>query len=748
MHALGRYFGQRPALIGVTDMTALTLSRALSTIDGIGLTGSEAVRRNLIRGRKPSRRDRSFSRPLIAVLVALSLAAAGSAMTAATTDKKDTLEASMSQSAVGTQGAGASTATVDGAREAYEQLPLSFVSNEGQLDPRVRYYAQGAGFAFYFTSTSARLVLNEKDEGVALDLDFVGARAVEPQARGQLPGTVNYMIGDDPAAWHTGLATSEQVVYEDLWPGVDMVFFGEDGKLKYDFHVAPGASVDDIRLAYRGSDGVSLSRAGDMLISTPLGTLTDEAPVSFQMVGGRRVPVESAFTLDARGSSGFTLGAYDPRRTLIIDPGLDYSTYLGGSFFDSGVGIAVDGAGSAYVTGETSSANFPTTAGAFQVANAGVTGSTDVIVTKLNPTGTALAYSTYLGGSFFDSGVGIAVDGAGSAYVTGLTGSANFPTTAGAFQGAFAGSTDVFVTKLNPTGTALAYSTYLGGSSSDFDGGIAVDGAGSAYVTGQTSSANFPTTAGAFQGANAGTTDAFVTKITTVGEPATVTLDPPAAENTVGTTHTVTATVTDASGNPVPDVTVRFEVTGAVNASGSCTTDAFGQCTFTYQGPDLPGEDTITAFADGDDDGTQDPGEPSGQATKTWVLPASTAGCKVSNGGRITATNGDKATFGGNAKVSKKDAVKGQQQYQDHGPGQRMKVHSIDIDALVCNEEGTQADIFGTATIDKAGPHGFRITVEDNGEPGRGADRYQIQLDNGYDSGLQVLEGGNIQIKL
>jgi hypothetical protein len=425
-----------------------------------------------------------------------------------------------------------------------------------------------------------------------------------------------------------------------------------------------------------------------------------------------------------------------------------YSTYLGGTFFDQGLGIAVDAAGNAYVTGETSSSDFPTTLGAFDTTH---NVSVDAFVTKLNATGSApLLYSTYLGGSSGDGGNGIAVDAAGNAYVTGSTQSTDFPTTPGAFDTTFNGGPDAFVTKLNATGSApLLYSTYLGGIPVDVGSGIAVDAAGDAYVTGFTQSTNFPTTPGAFDTTFNGTNDAFVTKIEIVGLPATLTLDPPTATNDVETQHCVTATVEDAGGNPVPDVTVRFTVTGSVNTSGSATTDANGQATFCYQGPLLPGMDVITAFADTDNDNTQDAGEPMGAATKTWMLPVTTPLCEITitNGGRITALNDDRATFGGNAKSDAAGNTQGQEEYQDHGPAQPLNVHSINVLAIVCDGLGQEASIYGQATIGGAGSFFYRIKVKDLGDPGVGQDTYWILLQSGYNSGEQVLEGGNVQIR-
>lgn len=224
--------------------------------------------------------------------------------------------------------------------------------------------------------------------------------------------------------------------------------------------------------------------------------------------------------------------------------------------------------------------------------------------------------------------------------------------------------------------------------------------------------------------------------------PATLVLTPETDTNTVDDQHCVTATVRDAFGNPTPGITVRFSVAGSVATTGSVTTNAAGQATFCYTGPALPGADTITAYADTDGDSVNDADEPEDTATKTWVLPGSTAGCKVTYGGRITAANGDKATFGGNAKA---DGLNGNENYRDHGPATAMHVKSTAILAVICSADGTSASIFGTATVDGAGSFDFRIDVRDLGEPGT-SDRYRLRLSNGYDSGDQQLEGGNIQI--
>jgi hypothetical protein len=336
------------------------------------------------------------------------------------------------------------------ALDAYKKLPLSFIPNEGQTDKAVRYYAQGAGYGFFFTHRGAVLSFAEGKGrgGQALALDFQGANPhATLTAKKRLAGEVNYLVGDDPAEWQKGLQTHAELLYGGLWPGIDMTVRGGGGNLKYEFHLKPGSSVEDIRLGYRGAGGLSVGAGGQLLVQTSMGVLKDAAPVSYQLIRGERIPVKSRYVLKGDGGYGFAVGAYDPRYPLVIHPGLDYSTFLGGLDEDTGTGIAVDEEGRAYVTGLTFSADYPTTPGAFDRT---LDGSGDAFVTKLNASGSALAYSTFLGGTEDEDGSGIAVRD-GNAYVTGETSFADYPTTPGAFDRTFNGSGDAFVTKL-PTG--------------------------------------------------------------------------------------------------------------------------------------------------------------------------------------------------------------------------------------------------------------------------------------------------------
>jgi hypothetical protein len=406
--------------------------------------------------------------------------------------------------------------------ELYGKLPLSFEANEGQLDRAVQYLARGPGYGLYLTGSAVALSLRGSGErsGAVVRMELLGARRdPRPEGLDRQVTESNYFLGNDPRCWHTRVPSYGRVRFAEVYPGVDLVYHGSPGKLEYDFVVAPGADPRRIRLGFRGAESVTLGGKGELVVHTAAGDLVEAPPVVYQEDGNGRQLVPGTYVI--RGSTGgghgdfrevsFKLGNYDRRRPLILDPVLAYSTYLGGSAFDEGHGIAVDSAGNAYVTGATFSTNFPTV-NPIQPANGG---STDAFVTKINAAGTALVYSTYLGGTFDDGGSGIAVDSAGNAYVTGRTLSTNFPTV-NPIQPANGGGPDAFVTKINAAGTALVYSTYLGGTFDDGGSGIAVDSAGNAYVTGFTLSTNFPTV-NPIQPANGGSEDAFVTKINAAG---------------------------------------------------------------------------------------------------------------------------------------------------------------------------------------------------------------------------------------
>ena len=455
--------------------------------------------------------------------------------------------------------------------ESYGKLPLSFEPNHGQTDPRVKFLSRGRGYTLFLTSTEAVLTLRkaaqlnpqhnvdvmpsfEATDAQALApavirMELVGGNPA-PRVVGfeELPGKSNYFIGNDHKKWRTNIPHYAKVKYEEVYPGIDLVYYSNRGQLEYDFTVAPGANPKAITIGVVGANGVRPSLGGrrpplridtngDLVLPTDAGEIRFHKPVAYQVGAGLARPkegaassaptvggkyfLESRYVITENNRVAFEVAPYDASQPLIIDPVLKYSTYLGGGGADRGFDIVVDSSGNAYVTGATNSNDFPTTVGGFQDT---ITGDPccggDVFVTKLNASGSALVYSTYLGGSGTggDTGTSVAVDAQGNAYVTGATNSNDFPT-AGAFQTTSGGSTDAFVTKLNAAGSALVYSTYLGGSFTDSGSDVAVDAGGSAYVVGRTFSTDFPTTAGAFQTAPGAplTNDAFVTRFSAAG---------------------------------------------------------------------------------------------------------------------------------------------------------------------------------------------------------------------------------------
>ncbi len=385
--------------------------------------------------------------------------------------------------------------------EMYGRLPLSFEANQGQADASVKFVSRGVGYQLYLTGNEATLALkrsdaaddaSEAEQRAVLRLRLVAAKR-NPQVVGlnRLPGKTNYFIGSKQNDWHTNIPSFARVEYKDVYPGVNIAYYGNQRQLEYDFIVAPGAKTEQIKLAFDGADEIRIDEQGELVLSTAGGEVRQHKPVVYQETDGARKEIASRYVLTGENEVGFVLGDYDRSKSLVIDPVLVYSTYLGGTGTDQALAIAIDATGHAYVSGITFSNNFPT-ANALQGTAGGTTATSDVFVAKLNPAGTALVYSTYLGGNSNDRGHSIAADSAGNAYVTGLTTSANFPT-ANALQPTLRGGSDAFIAKLNPAGASLVYSTYLGGLSMDHANGVAVDAVGNAYLTGMTGSPNFPT---------------------------------------------------------------------------------------------------------------------------------------------------------------------------------------------------------------------------------------------------------------
>jgi uncharacterized protein (TIGR03437 family) len=429
--------------------------------------------------------------------------------------------------------------------------PLSFEPNHGQADPAVEFLARGSGFALSFAPGEIALRLERQEpapvasggqtagrsSGDTLRMSLIGAdRRANGVGSARQPGVVSYFVGNDPKKWRSGIPTYGKVTYSQIYPGVDLVFYGNQRQLEYDFVVSPGADASRIAWRIDGSRA-RLDAEGNLVLQSGHGQATFRKPVLYQMDGTKRVAVDGVFAV-RRSEVRFRLGSYDHSRTLTIDPVLSYASYLAGTGNDyigrptccgigyvaTSQGLAVDSAGSVYVTGRTGSVDFPMAnalpgLGSFpaRLPGTGPTYTPSTFVTKFSPDGSSLVYSTYLGGASEDDGYAIAVDSAGEAYVTGSTTSANFPITTGAYQTlcsqtaasqTFAACPmSAFVTKLNAKGTGLVYSTFLGGVNT-FATGIAVDSAGRAYVAGNAnepcqevnSPICFPTTAGAVIG--------------------------------------------------------------------------------------------------------------------------------------------------------------------------------------------------------------------------------------------------------
>src|SRR6266550_88265 len=456
--------------------------------------------------------------------------------------------------------------------EAFSRLPLRFEENHGQTASEVRYISHGSGYELFLTPQDAVLALRSstpqaalaeqrrvvgfrKSHGArlggrisAVRIHLEGANSA-PRITGtdQLPGKTSYFIGNDPKKWRTDVPSYARVNYADIYPGVDLVFYGNQRQLEYDFVVAPGADPKAIRLNLEGAQKVRLNAQGDLELSVPGGEVALQKPVVYQLVKGERHKIAGSYAVRKGNQVAFSVLAYDRSKPLILDPVLNYSTYLGGSLgttvnpsgtgIDQGFGIAVDAAGDAFVAGTTFSTDFPTTAAnAFNKGPLVANARGAAFVTEMKPGGTADIYSTYLAGSTGESARAIAIDPNGKIYITGNTLSADFPTNstiAGLKPGPNPGNLNgtSFIVKLDPTliGVAsLVYSSYLGGTSGDFGLGIAAYATGNAYVTGITFSpagsggavtnlADFPVTAGAFQTApnDSAHGNAFLTRIDT-----------------------------------------------------------------------------------------------------------------------------------------------------------------------------------------------------------------------------------------
>jgi hypothetical protein len=390
----------------------------------------------------------------------------------------------------------------------YGRLPLLFEANRGQSDSRVKFISRGPGYRAYLTSDAIVLSLRSTNKGSAkatapngssdtkratISLRLVGA-ASNPAVMGEgiQPGRVNYFIGNHPSRWQKNVPMYRQVRYKDVYPGIDLVYYGTGQQLEYDFSVAPNSDVRQIQFEITGVSDIHIGADGALVLRTPTGEVHFQVPAVYQEVKGARVAVDGKYSLLDSNHVGFQLAAYDKQWTLVIDPVLAYSTYLAGSGDEQPSGIAVDADGYVYVVGTTDSIDFPLgTIGSLPA------GSNHVYVAKLDQSGSELMFLDYLGGSVEDDGFAIALDSSKNIYVTGSTASDNFPVVH-PFQGTYPGAFNAFLSKLSADGSSLLYSTYFGGSGSDLPYGVAVDQMGNMVLAGYSSSKNLPT-ANAFQ---------------------------------------------------------------------------------------------------------------------------------------------------------------------------------------------------------------------------------------------------------
>ncbi|HEX7604193.1 MAG TPA: SBBP repeat-containing protein, partial [Polyangiaceae bacterium] len=375
---------------------------------------------------------------------------------------------------------------------------LRFEANQGQFDSRVDFVARGGGSSISFTERGALISSSNRSP---FEIHLAGGRAVHPVGSSLSLTKTNYFIGNDPTRWRTDVPNFERVVYPSILDGVDLVFHGTNGRLEYDIVVAPNADPRLVAIDLDGRRG-QLSD-GNLVIATPGADVVQARPVAYQVdATGTRLPVDAEFALEG-GRVRFELGPYERSLPLVIDPVLLSSTFEGGSGSDDGFKIAADATG-VYVVGESLSPNFPVVGSLQSWA-----GDDDVVVTKLNPTGSAVTFATYIGGGNFDSPNAVAVDNSGAIYVGGESNSFNFPVVS-ALQPTNAGGLDGFLTKLSPSGNALVFSTYLGGSDTDVISSMAVDAGGSIFVGGASLSTGLATAGVAQASFAGGTLDGFI----------------------------------------------------------------------------------------------------------------------------------------------------------------------------------------------------------------------------------------------
>jgi hypothetical protein len=393
---------------------------------------------------------------------------------------------------------------------AWAQVPLYF--EEHRDGKQLNYYiARGTHYTLGIAADSITL-MSQRAENAPIKMQFLGAHPSPLKGHAPLKGKVNYLKGNHPEYWQTDISTYAVVQQKQIYPGVDVHYYGKQGRLEYDFIVAPETDFSQIQLSFEGVDSLELDNEGNLLLKTEQGILQQNKPQLYQEIAGKRQVIEGRYQLLSDNKVGFKVEQYNQQYALVIDPVLVYSSYLGGGKSDSGIAISVDEQGSAYVLGQTRSTSLLFEDG----VQSQLAGKTDLFIAKFNPAGNALEYATYLGGSDDDLPRDLTIDDNGYAYIVGMTRSTDFPIN-NAIQATHKGGRyDTFITKLSPEGNQLDFSTYLGGGNIEQGNSIALDADNNIYITGTTRSSDFPTI-NAFQSTLAGNYDAYISKISNDG---------------------------------------------------------------------------------------------------------------------------------------------------------------------------------------------------------------------------------------
>ena len=402
----------------------------------------------------------------------------------------------------------------------FGNTPLSFEPNQGQWTKEASFGTHAQGFSALFHGPDVVYSLQADERQARIATRWIGAAKKQLNAVDKLPGTANYYVGNDESRWISGLPTYRRSKATAIYPGVDLVYYGHGQQLEYDLVVAPGTDTSRVMLAFEGGRS-TLDEHGNLILTTNAGQFIQHRPVAYQpAAGGERTPVDAKYMIGKRGEVTLALGKYDRRRELVIDPTIAWARTLGSGTADgSGQAnaVAVDSSGNVFVGGITGATDFPAI-NAYQstLGSSNCCNSADAFVTKFNPDGSTVIFSTYFGGSNTESGTGLAVDGSGNAILVGYTTSADMGTK-NAYQNALRGMRNAFIAKFSPTG-ALIFATYLGGSAYDGATAVAVDSTGAICLTGTTTSTDFPILV-PYQGTYKGGTDGFLTKLRQTARP-------------------------------------------------------------------------------------------------------------------------------------------------------------------------------------------------------------------------------------